>query len=155
MKNILTFAMLLLCGSPLWSQANPCEGGILGRQAGRTDWGPFDCTTVTLSLERYEMLRLTEEQFERVRSQISEVSQLTQDNLDLRDSLITAQRDYQKDLDHILDQNRALAAKNETLAGEAVQNAEYCEKRLRIAKARKWLTAIGAGMVGAFVGLNL
>lgn len=151
-KTIVLTALLLTMGSA-FGQANPCHGGVVGRQAGRTDWGPFNCTTVTISQDRYEELRLGEEQMKDVRSQLIGVYALTKENLDLRDSLIDTQRRYRMELESIRERTAELNKKNEQLAEDALRNAEYCERRLTLAKTRSWLYGIGGAIGGAMVGL--
>lgn len=153
MKKLLYTCVLLLTASGLWAQANPCEGGVVGRQAGRTDWGPFECTTVTVSQDRYEEMRLAEEQLKEVRTQVVDVYRLTRENLQLRDSLILAERQYRMEMDRLREETATLNRQNEQLANDALRNAEYCEQRLTLAKARSWLFGIGGAVGGAVVGM--
>lgn len=154
MRTVLAAGFALLLAVQVQAQANPCAGDVVGKRAGSGTYNlPADCDVIILGYDKYMALEVASRQNDSLRDQTMRYVKVVNQNMQLRDSILQITREFNTQLDTAATKYRNLAVRNQKLAEDAVANAEFCERRLTIAKIKTSIFAVGGAIVGALVGI--
>lgn len=138
-----------------FAQMNPCNGDRVGIKAGtgKVEIDRRECDMILLSYDRFFELEVAARQNDSLRAGSLRYIKVVNENLTLRDSLNSLNRFYIQKQEQTIKDYEKLTAEYKQAAEDALDNAQFAERKLTIQKLKTPFFAIGGAFAGVMAGI--